>query len=295
MSRLLFLTGSEGGCAVKKETKKRLIFILAFLLFAEIAAVSGYKVFEIIAEYRTEEKASKELRQYINFDASPAAKTEEQTAAASEPAHEDAAGPEATETELPTEPPAEPVQYPAVDFKSLLAINEDVVGWIYIADTQINYPIVQGDDNRHYVSTMVDGQDNAAGSIFMDYRNTPDFSDRHTVIYGHNMRNGSMFADILDYKDPEFFAEHSTGMIMTPTGNFQFEVIAGYVAHLSDASWQLEFVAEDDFENWLAETMEKSTIGGSGTVDADDRIITLSTCSYEFSDARFVLVCRIIE
>lgn len=274
--------------------KKKVLFILLFLLFAEIAAVSGYEVFSILSEYRAEENVSKQLQQYIDLDATQyvPAETETQVTATGESAVSEETEPAA---EAVTEPATEPVQYPAVDFESLLAINEDVVGWIYIEDTQINYPIVQGSDNRHYVSTMADGQDNAAGSIFMDYRNTPDFSDKHTVIYGHNMRNGSMFADVVKYKDPEFFAAHPVGMIMTPGGNFRFEVIAGYVAHLEDSAWQLDFAGDEDFGNWLDQTMAMSTIGGSAAPDPDDRIITLSTCSYEFSEARYVLVCRVIE
>lgn len=286
---------------MKKEKKKKLLFILSFLLFAEIAALSGYEIYTIVAEYKAEERASQQLQQYIDLNAAQSVPSQTEAQAATEPGPGDVTVPEGTENasepaaEPATEPATEPVQYPAVDFESLLEINEDVVGWIYIEDTRINYPIVQGNDNRHYVSTMVDGSDNAAGSIFMDYRNAPDFADRHTVIYGHNMRNGSMFADILEYQDPEFFAAHPIGMVMTPEGNFRFEVIAGCVAHLEDSSWQLDFAGEDDFGSWLSQTMAMSTIGGSGTADAQDRIITLSTCSYEFSDARFVLVCRIIE
>lgn len=282
---------------MKKENKKKLLFILLILLFAEIAAVSGYKVFTIVSEYRMEEKASEQLQQYIDLEPTQAPPTEPETLADTE-----AAGAlEETETvpesvaEPVTEPVADPVQYPAVNFEALLELNEDVIGWIYIEGTQINYPIVQGADNRHYVSTMVDGRNNAAGSIFMDYRNAPDFSDRHTVIYGHNMRNGSMFADTVKYKSPAFLEAHPTGMIMTPDGNFQFEVIAGYVANLEDSSWQLDFAGDEDFGNWLNQTMEMSTIGGTVIPETDDRIITLSTCSYEFSDARYVLVCRVIE
>lgn len=273
--------------------KKKVLFALLLLLFLEIAAVSGYEIYAILSEYRAEEQTSVQLQQYIDlsgeavFAALPA--TEPETQVAEEP-QEATAAPEST-----GEAPTEPVQYPEVDFASLKQINDDVIGWVYIEDTKINYPIVQGDDNRHYVSTMADGSDNAAGSIFMDYRNTPDFSDRHTVIYGHNMRNGSMFADVLQYKKQDFLEAHSIGMVMTSGGNFRFEVIAGYVANVSDNAWQLDFGAEEEFYNWLCEAMAKSEIGTDTAVAPEDRILTLSTCSYEFSDARYVLVCRIIE
>ena len=272
---------------------KKLLFVLVLLLLAEIAVVCYLEMRIILSEYRKEEQASSQLQMYIQLDGeSNSGETQGTQSTYSE---ED--GTEATveETASATEPTVPPVQYPSVDFASLTEINADVIGWIYIADTEINYPIVQGQDNRHYASTMVDGQDNAAGSIFMDYRNKPDFSDKHTVIYGHNMRNGSMFADILKYKKKGFLTAHPTGMIMTQDKNFQFEVLGGDVANLSDNAWQLEFGAEEEFSSWITESMSKSAVGEEVLISADDRILTLSTCSYEFSDARFVLVCRIIE
>lgn len=267
--------------------KRKLIIVLVLLVCIAGAAFAGYKAYNKITEYKAGEEVSKELQQYIDLTA-----TEPPHAtAATQPPEETSPTEQSAQETLPPEPTETPVTYPAVDFASLLAINEDVVGWIYIEDTNINYPMVQGEDNRHYVSTMADGQVNSCGSIFLDYRNQADFSDKHTVIYGHNMRNGTMFADILKYKDPEFLAAHPTGKIMTPNGNFEFEVVAGYVAELSDPAWQLEFVSGDDFGTWLEDTMARSIIESTYIPDSNDRIITLSTCSYEFSDARFVLVC----
>lgn len=252
------------------------ILVVALLIGA---AYAGYNLYRTAAEYREGEQVYAEVQQYVNLSpAQPSGNTP------SNPVGDNGA-------ELAPEVTEPPVIYPEVDFEGLMTVNEDVVGWIYIEGTQINYPILQGEDNRHYVSTMINGAYNGAGSIFMDYRNQPDFTDPHTVIYGHNMNNGSMFAAIVKYQDPEFFAAHPTGMIMTPEGNFQFEVVAGYVASLADPSWQLEFANEADFDNWLQDTMERSIIGGTVVPTAQDQIITLSTCSYEFSDARFVLVC----
>ena len=279
--------------------KRRLLYFLALFLFAELAAVSGYEIFKTVTEYKAEETASRQLQQFIDLEATqsaepvtepPAPETEEATVTS-----------DATEQNAATEPTeasteaTEQVYYPVVDFESLISVNSDVIGWIYIPDTNINYPVVQGEDNRHYVSTMADGSDNAAGSIFMDYRNTPDFTDKHTVIYGHNMRNGSMFANITNYKKEDYLIEHPVGMIMTPAGNFRFEVIGGYVAQLSDPAWQLEFAGEEDFGAWLEETQGRIKTDGGAQPEVTDRIITLSTCSYEFSEARYVLVCRIME
>lgn len=267
--------------------KRRWGFFVVLILLVGLAATAGLDAIRIVSEYKKEENASEQLRQFIDLAATqPAQPTTQEPTSPTE-------GTEITESAGNTPEETKPVSYPVVDFEALLAVNDDVVGWIYIPDTNVNYPVVQGTDNRHYAFTMADGRDNAAGSIFMDYRNTPDFSDKHTVIYGHNMRNGSMFANIVEYKQPEYLAEHPFGMILTPDGNFQFEVIGGYVAELSDPAWQLEFAGEEDFLLWLEEAMVR--IGIDGGIQPEDRILTLSTCSYEFSEARYVLVCRVLE
>lgn len=270
--------------------KRNWLYNAAILLFAALALLAGSKIWSIAAQYRAAEESSDELQQYIAAPTRPAALPVE----ISPDPEPTSPGETAPETEPATEPTAPAVEYPSVDFEGLLQVNEDVVGWICIEDTKINYPIVQGDDNQYYVSHMADGRANAAGSIFMDCRNAPDFSDRHSVIYGHNMRNGSMFAQISYYKNPEFLAGHPTGMIMTPEGNFQFEIIAGYVASVDDPAWQVRFDTDEDFLLWLQETMARSIFSSEAVPTAEDRILTLSTCSYEFRNARFVLVCRIL-
>lgn len=269
--------------------KRKLPFYLAVLLCLCVAAVSGYKVFSIVTEYRAGEDTSSELQQYIQIAPTQPDPTQP-TLPPSTEAPEDT---ESAET-MPPEPTEDPFPYPEVDFETLQSINPDVIGWIYIEGTKINYPVVQGTDNDRYLSVMADGTRNAAGSIFMDYRNEPDFSDRHTVIYGHNMRNGTMFHGIRSYSDPAFLAEHPEGMIMTPEKNFRFEIIGGYVAKPDSNAWELSFNSGEEFSQWLQDTMSRSTVNTGVTPTTDDRIITLSTCSYEFNNARYVLICRVI-
>ena len=266
---------------MRKKQGLTIVYILLILLFLVLALVSGWKIFDILADYRAEENTSKELQQYITPVTVP-------------PATEPVALPTQVPEEIPV-PTEAPYPYPVVDFAALQEINDDVIGWIQIEGTKINYPIVQGKDNQRYINHMADGKWNPAGSIFMDYRNEADFSDVHTVLYGHNMRNGSMFAGIMDYKKKGFLEEHPTGVILTPEKNFRFEVVSGYVAQVTDPAWQLYFESDEDYEAWRRKTMKRSVIGGEFALEPTDRFITLSTCSYEFDDARFVLVCRIIE
>jgi len=259
--------------------KRKLILTLIFLIFLSVAIFSGYKIVSILAEYRSGENTYSEVQQYVHLPA---------VEAPTEKATKPTAVPE--ETEAATEPEEEPIQFPEVDFDALLEVNEDVVAWVYIEDTNINYPVVRGDDNRHYLSTMIDGSYNGAGSIFMDYRNQPDLSDPHTILYGHNMKNKTMFAHILNYKDQAYYEAHPVGMLMTPDGNYQFEVVAAYVASLADPAWQLEFFSEEDTLQWLQDAMNRSGFTTNAVPELGDRILTLSTCSYEYNDARFVLV-----
>lgn len=263
--------------------KRKIILTLIFLVFIAGAVFAGYNIFSIAREYRAGEKIYNEVQQYISLPTtvniqSPNAETRPE---------KDTEPSEAVDA---TEPAEEPIVFPEVDFETLLEINEDVVAWVYIEDTNISYPVVQGADNRYYVSTLVDGTYNGAGSIFMDYRNQPDFVDTHTVLYGHNMRNGTMFHDIVNYRDQEYYDAHPTGLIMTPEKNFRIEIVAAYVASLADPAWQLEFVSDEDALLWLRDAMARSGFTSRTEPELGDRIITLSTCSYEFSDARYVLV-----
>ena len=271
---------------MRRSQVKKVILILLLVFFLVLMLVSGYFIYDILSEYSAEEEASNELQQFIHLDETqpPVIVTEPPTVAATEAPME--------ETEpAPTE---DPYPYPVVDFDALLETNKDVIGWIYIEGTKINYPIVQTVNNSYYVERMVNGQRNAAGSIFMDYRNESNFTDRNSILYGHNMKNGSMFAGILDYRKPSFFEEHPEVIILTPERNFRYEVIAGYVCSPLENAWRLSFATDEEFANWLTNALNRSVIGGNFEASGTDQILTLSTCSYEFDDARFVLVCRLI-
>ncbi len=262
---------------------KKVLFILTLLFFAGMAAFSGHKVYTIVEEYRVGEESAQSLQQYIILQPELSETVPEETNVTL-PAEQD-----------PNAPTEALVWYPSVDFESLWKINPDVLGWIQIEGTNINYPIVQGEDNDYYLNRLADRTRNSAGSIFMDYRNAPDFTDFHTIIYGHNMKNKTMFAHVTQYKKADFYEAHPTGNIMTPQGDFQFQVIGGYVADPEDPAWELFFETEEECQNWLQDAMKRSTVGGEYVPVGGERIITLSTCSYEFDDARFVLICRIIE
>lgn len=115
-----------------------------------------------------------------------------------------------------------------VDWESLLAVNPDIVGWIFAEGVDISYPVLQGSDNEYYLKHTLEGDYNFAGSIFMDYQNEPDLSDCNTIIYGHNMKNGSMFGSLKKYSNEDAYAVDPYFWILTPDANYRYEIQSAY-------------------------------------------------------------------
>ena len=181
-----------------------------------------------------------------------------------------------------------------LDFTPLWEINPQVVGWISAEDTEIDYPVLRAEDNNYYMRRLITGEYNIAGSIFMDYRNRGDFSDKNTLIYGHNMKDETMFSALAYYKEEGYYEGHPFFCISTPTANFKAELFAGMVVDGSLESVRLDFEDDQDFESYLEMLKNKSTFRSKTIVGSDDRIVTLSTCSYEFNNARYIVCGKII-
>ena len=180
--------------------------------------------------------------------------------------------------------------WPSVDFSALSNINSDVKAWIKIEGTKINYPVVQGSDNDFYLNHMVNKKQNAAGSIFWDYENKTDFSDVNTILYGHHMKNGSMFAGLQSYDSQDYYEVHPTGMLVLPNQKYEIHFVAAYVANVNDNAWQMDFSDQASIDKWINSAIKKSTFKSHYSVKPGDHFVTLSTCSYEFDDARYILV-----
>ena len=194
----------------------------------------------------------------------------------------------------PTEEPIPEETVPiSVDFDYLTDNNPDVVGWLYSENTPINLPLAQAKDNDYYLRRMLDGSWNAAGTLFLDYRNAGNFSDGNTVIYGHNMKDKSMFAELLNYKDQTYFEEHPIMWLLTPEGNYQVELVAGYVTSASARIYSIGLPEEDLFA-LVEKAVSQSTFISDFQLSRTDRFVTLSTCSYEYDDARYVVLGRLV-
>ena len=175
-----------------------------------------------------------------------------------------------------------------VDFERLTSKYPDVVGYIYGAYTGINYPIVQSSSNDYYIDHDLDGNVNNNGSIFMEYLNSSDFSDHNTLVYGHNMKSGLMFAHLTNYKSQHYYDAHPYFYIYTPTQNYKLNLYAGFVCEHDDEVYALSLT-----QSQLAGLAERSTFKSNIGVPTGN-IVTLSTCSYEFDDARYVVVGELV-
>ncbi len=175
------------------------------------------------------------------------------------------------------------------DFDSLKKINKDTIGWIYLPDTKLNYPIVKGTDNEYYLTHMFDGKSNSSGSIFADCNSNSDFDTYNTVIYGHHMKNGSMFAVLSKYKSKAWYDEHPILWLVTPEKVLKLRVYSVYTANVSQNAWKMGFDGQREYKEWLTETKNLSEISTNIYPDENNPIITLSTCSYEFDNARLVV------
>lgn len=267
--------------------KRKVPIILLCLIFAGIAVFSGYKIIMILSEYKAGEETYADLQQYISMpEATEGKDNVNVNAVPGQTADRQQAE---TEVSIPTAGEGEK-GFPTVDFETLCAINSDVVGWLYLQGTQINFPVVQGEDNQEYLYWLINGDYNSAGTPFMDYRNTVDFSDRNTIIYGHNMNNGTMFADIHKYTEQQYYDEHPFLLLLTPEGNHKVEIFAGYITGLDANAWQMDFSSDEEFTAWIETAIGRSAFKSNVVPMAEDKILTLSTCSSSANQTRFVLL-----
>ena len=245
--------------------KKAIINIL-LVVFLGILIYSGYRLFSIFSEYhKGRAQYEKTAEQYMT-------KKEDQEGGSQD----------AEEIEKA------PIE---IDFDSLLKENPDVAGWIYCPDTIIDYPVMHGKDNDLYLHHMINKEYNFAGCIFEDYRNERGQKDPATILYGHNMNDGSMFAALRRYTEQEYYDEHPTMYYLTPTQNYRLDLICCFVARDRDPVYSL-FQTPLEMREYLLGVQDKSTFEAKKKYDLStvNRIIVLSTCTNDVNDARYIVI-----
>lgn len=250
----------------KKKKKGDVLLTIALIAAIVVFCYAAFNLYHIYTEYK---KGTDEYNQIEEM-----AVTERDADSA------EVAGPSAQ-----IKPPIE------VDFDKLKSVNEDVVGWIYVdALPDISYPIVKGKDNQTYLHQTYEKNYNFAGTIFVDYENSGDFSDCNTLVYGHNMKNGSMFGHLKKFReDDKLYKQDKYFWILTPERNYRYEIITAYTTGVNSDTYTLFKGPGEEFEKYL------ETIKGYSEIQTDDtdltikdRIVTLSTCTGNES-TRFVV------
>lgn len=181
-----------------------------------------------------------------------------------------------------------------VDFDLLQEENEDIVGWIYCEGTPLDYLVVQGPDNDYYLRRSYDGVHSTAGTIFIDANNRPGFADCNTIIYGHNMKNGSMFAVLSNWAEQEFYEAHPVIWFLTPERDYQIVLKSGYTVSAHSDTYTIYPEACEEFDGYLADAQERSNFEPVQGPEGEGHYALLSTCSYVFDDARYVLLGELV-
>lgn len=188
-----------------------------------------------------------------------------------------------------------------VDWDSLRSINPDIVAWIYVPGTVINYPVVQGADNEEYLHKAFDGSTGwlaSAGTIFLDSTNNSLLTDRNNALYGHHMNDGSMFAALADFVDQSTFDEHREIYVLTPQGNYRLETFAVVKTVGSDAIVQTSFSDDSSYRAYVQDKLDRSEVKQNGQVFSASDIkqsMLFSTCEYTQNDGRSVLFAAVVE
>ena len=175
--------------------------------------------------------------------------------------------------------------------EELKSINSDYKMWIQIENTNINYPVVQSSDNDYYLKHNFRKESNISGTVFVESANDID-NDKNIILYGHNMRNGTMFNNITNYKEESFFNEDNKINIIMNNTLYEYEVFSVYVKNVSEVNLAIGFANEDEFINYAYNEADESLYKKDVDFSAEDNLITLVTCSYEFTDARTIVVAR---
>lgn len=175
--------------------------------------------------------------------------------------------------------------------EELKSINSDYKMWIQIENTNINYPVVQSSDNDYYLKHNFRKESNISGTVFVESANDID-NDKNIILYGHNMRNGTMFNNITNYKEESFFNEDNKINIIMNNTLYEYEVFSVYVKNVSEVNLAIGFANEDEFINYAYNQADESIYKKDVDFSAEDNLITLVTCSYEFTDARTIVVAR---
>lgn len=262
--------------STKNRGKKNLVSNIVLIIAVAVFLYSGYQLYTIFSEYH---KGDKEYDSVIDEAVT------EQEVESDESKDKDKQN-EGEDSAKKTEH-----KVLKVDFDKLKKTNKDTVAWISFDEpSKINYPIVQTTDNDKYLQYTFEGKKNAVGAIFMDAVNAEDFSDRNTFIYGHNMKNGSMFGHLRKYRDESFYREYPFFYVYTPDGKeVKYQIFAACIVEDTSDTYQRTFSDDAAYLQYLQYVQSVSRYKTGVELTAESKIITLSTCTNVSDTQRFVV------
>lgn len=250
--------------------------IVSNLILGVALIVFLYSAYQLIAIYMEYHKGDKEYEEIVKkaVEIQLPQQTDEETS--------DGAN---------TEPSIKVHSSLKVDFEKLAQTNPDIVAWIQFDEPErISYPVVQGQDNDKYLKTTFEGKANAAGTIFMDVGNQKDFSDRNTFIYGHNMKNGSMFGQLRKYKTRDYYEQNPYFYIYTPDGKeVKYQIFAVCIVEDTSRSYTRYFENDEQYVDYLNYIRSVARYETGVEPAADSKIISLSTCTNVSDTQRLVV------
>ena len=258
-----------------------LLIVLLFVLFC-VVACAGWKLYRYYADYSEDRDLYSDLREDVIRVEGPEEKeteAEETTKDYLETEEYLENGAKKYRKKLKRTSKNVPI---SVDWDELKEINEDIIGWAYFTGLpQISYPVLQADDNEYYVHRTYDlsSDTSKAGCIFMDYRMADDFSSPYSIIYGHNVRDGSMLSDLARLKDQTLYDEEPYFWILTPEGNYRYQIFSIFQCHRAADVFQRSFDGwGEDFFKWQSELKLRNSMQGDVKLREDGHVIAFSTC-----------------
>lgn len=231
---------------------KKLAYDIIIVCLLVVIGISGYKIYTIVSGYMSSQNAYQEIRQ--------------------ETAEEGFTG--------------------DINWDKLRKTNEDVVGWIYLEDSNIDYPIVKSHDNKEYLTTLFDKTYGVSGSIFVDCETKNPFNQFSTVVYGHHMKDGSMFNNLKKFKDRDYADSHSRFELITPDAKYHLDV-AAFLNCPSDSYIYTPNIAEDGCDEFFQMVNVLAEYKTDVDLKYNDKIVVLSTCAYEYEGARYVIIGKL--
>lgn len=260
---------ASGGRRRKKKKQSRALYYVILLILLGVLVFSAVK---IISYFKQQSDAADAQQEISDNYITPGNSTDDNT----DDTQKDNDKDKTTKT-----PDEETI---TVNFDKMVADYPDVVGYIYCANTNLKNPIQYGKGNDYYLTHDSKGNTNNNGSIFVEQVNSGGFSDNNTIIYGHNMKSGMMFADLTKYKDKSYYSSHPYIYIYTPSQNYRLDLYAGFVCEHDDEVYATS-LTQDQLKAMAAKSTFTSNIG-----TPTGKTVTLSTCSYEFDNARYVVI-----